>query len=322
MIEQLTLTVPELAARWHFTSRQVLEYFLHHHLPLYFPFDGLVFDIGDEWHRFNGDFIETQERDELKRSIDAHERQLKRNVLIRTGQLKLTEWEDALSDDDVKRTRAKIDAKSKKLRQLEELLEQRESERRSCSRNGAVRAGPETIQAIAERELVAFPRLAYLPGKPVFLTLAPDAKGYMLDGHLIALEESRHAQQNLTAGDLFATMEDVKAIEAAEAKYAQKAISEPAVGRANPSSGNAGIDKMKKAALVSKYQSQWPSIETDICNASRTELKDAQLGKGFYNVTVALEWARQNGKIGEVAAGAATTNSIFNSPTSVKKKLN
>ena len=50
MIEPLTLTVAELAARWKLSGREALE----RGLPTYFYFDGLVFDFSDKWHRANG----------------------------------------------------------------------------------------------------------------------------------------------------------------------------------------------------------------------------------------------------------------------------
>lgn len=45
IIEPITLTLAELASRWNKTTRQVLEL----GLPMYFYFDGLVFDFGDKW---------------------------------------------------------------------------------------------------------------------------------------------------------------------------------------------------------------------------------------------------------------------------------
>lgn len=54
-MEAITLTIPELASRWQMSTRQALAYAIRHALPAYFYFDGLVFDVGDKWHRAGGD---------------------------------------------------------------------------------------------------------------------------------------------------------------------------------------------------------------------------------------------------------------------------
>jgi hypothetical protein len=213
MIEPITLTVEELAGRWNRTSRQILEYALHRFLPIYFPFDGLVFDVVDEWHRSNGDWEETRERGTLKQSIDAIEAQLQRHALHQRGQLNLPQWEQVLTSDEVKELRAKVDAQNLKHRRLSELLDRREIERKSYSRNGLLRAAPATLQAVAERGNQPFPRFAYLPDKPVFLAPAPDGNGQVLDGHLVALEDARSPKERLTVNDLFVAMGDVREIE-------------------------------------------------------------------------------------------------------------
>ncbi|MDB5974672.1 MAG: hypothetical protein JWR07_1432 [Nevskia sp.] len=69
MFEPITLTVAELADRWNRTPRQILESAIHRGLPPYFSFDGLVFNIGDEWLRSNGDWQQTRNRDERPMNI-------------------------------------------------------------------------------------------------------------------------------------------------------------------------------------------------------------------------------------------------------------
>jgi hypothetical protein len=68
-IEPLTLTLDELAQRWNMTPQQVLE--TPHTLPMYFYFDGLVFDFNDKWHRANGDAA-------VQQTLEAHKTRCRR----------------------------------------------------------------------------------------------------------------------------------------------------------------------------------------------------------------------------------------------------
>ena len=61
LIEPLTLTLPELAERWHMSPQQMLAGAVPQVLPMYFYFDGLVFAFGDKWLRANGDAAITQD---------------------------------------------------------------------------------------------------------------------------------------------------------------------------------------------------------------------------------------------------------------------
>ncbi len=103
-----------------------------------------------------------------------------------------------------------------------------------------------------------------------------------------------------------------------EVKADEAGTPAPAIGPAEISTAGQQGEKMKKSALISKYRNVWPSVEADINNASRTELKSASRGKGYYDVAIALKWAKQEGKISERASVGLPTNSILDSPTSVK----
>lgn len=68
----------------------------------------------------------------------------------------------------------------------------------------------------------------------------------------------------------------------------------------------APIEKRKKSALVSECQSDWPTIERDIQDASRNGLAAAaKLADGRdWDKGRALEWAKERGKL--IEKGAAT----------------
>ena len=57
-------------------------------------------------------------------------------------------------------------------------------------------------------------------------------------------------------------------------------------------------NEIKKSALILKYESNWPTIERDLKDASQNRLSDtAKLPKkGFWNEELALQWARAQGK--------------------------
>lgn len=58
---------------------------------------------------------------------------------------------------------------------------------------------------------------------------------------------------------------------------------------------------MKKAALIAKHKSQWPTINRDFQDASENNLsRDAKApGHGEWFEADALNWARQRGKYSE-----------------------
>jgi hypothetical protein len=233
MFEPITLTLEELAARWKRTPRQLLEAALYRDFPLYFFFDGLVFELSDEWLQSNGDWAKAREIESIQRGIDSREQQLRRNLSHRRGELKLTEWEQELTDDETVEIRSTIDSDARELQRLSEALEQRNIERHRCRRNGLLRAAPGTLQAVMERGTDEFPRRAYDPDSPVSRRPSPVGRGVVLDGRLLALEDAFHPKENITTEDLFARMSDVRAIEAVQNASSAHVIVDPKAGQVN-----------------------------------------------------------------------------------------
>lgn len=206
MIESLTLTVAELATRWNKTNRQVLE----HGLPMYFYFDGLVFDFGDKWHRANGDAKEAQDLEAHIARLSMLEIDLERQGLHKRGLLKLTQWEEALDDDTLHHHRAEADRLGKEIAHLTALLKERGDERQRSVRNGLLRAAPRTIHEIAQNGKTRFPHFAYMPHSP-----SSDGKGPIPDGAVVALEDGFPLKEWLDEADVVVSMLDAKVAEAA-----------------------------------------------------------------------------------------------------------
>lgn len=216
MFEPLTLTLAELAVRWNLTPRQVLQQAQQPGVPLYFAFEGLVFDIGDQWHRHGGDWLESRERDALVKSVEGGEAWLRRR---RDGQL--TEW-DQLSQEEAQELRAEIEKNKIKIRDLNKVLADRDAERNRRHFRGFLRAAPATLWDIESLGAAPFPHRAFHPSSPVKLVrlqrTATLEGGWIWDGRLVALEpmyeKDPHWKKRLTADDLIANTTEVKAIEA------------------------------------------------------------------------------------------------------------
>lgn len=216
MFKPLTLTLAELAARWGLTPRQVLQHAQQPGVPLYFAYEGLVFDIGDQWHRHGGDWRETERRDSLVEGVKNKEAWLQRRNLG-----KLTEW-DQLTQEEAIKLRAEIDVSKLELRSLNDVLEQRNAERHRCHFRGFLRAAPATLWDIESLGATPFPLKAFHPSSPINVVRLPDAPsgqgGLIWDGRLVSLEpmseNDRHWKARLTADDLVAITSEVKAIEA------------------------------------------------------------------------------------------------------------
>jgi hypothetical protein len=206
MIEPLTLTVAELAARWNQTSRQVLE----QGLPMYFYFDGLVFDFSDKWHRANGDVQEAQDLETHKARLSTLEIDLERQSLHKRGLLKLTQWEQALSDEALHDYRAEADRLTGTIAHLTAVLKERADERQRRVRNGLLRAAPRTVHEIVQHGQTRFPHFAYMPHSP-----GSDDKGPIREGAVVALEDGFPLKEWLTEADIVVSMLDVKVAEAA-----------------------------------------------------------------------------------------------------------
>lgn len=206
MIEPLTLTVAELATRWNQTAHQVLE----HGLPMYFYFDGLVFDFSDKWHRANGDVKEARDLEAYMARLSMLEIDLERQSLHKRGLLKLTQWEEALSEGELHSYRAEADRLGKEIAHLTALLKERADERQNRVRNGLLRAAPRTLHEIAQHGKTRFPHFAYMPHNP-----NSDGKGLIPDGAVVALEDGFPLKEWLDEADVVVSMLDVKVAEAA-----------------------------------------------------------------------------------------------------------
>lgn len=215
MFEPLTQTVSQLAVRWGCSPRDVLTHAIQHNWPLYFQFDGLVFDVNDTANRSGGNSKQTEEIARLKADISRAEETLARNLLHARGQLKLTEWEGALTENEIRELRRAIDLENQMLEILSRAVERWNEQRQRYQRNGAVRATPDTLQDVTEQSSVSFPIRAYHPDWPVRLIRDLNGNGLFYEGRILALEDARHPKDKLTADDLFASMKDVKAIDAA-----------------------------------------------------------------------------------------------------------
>ncbi|WP_312433843.1 hypothetical protein [Janthinobacterium sp.] len=230
MFEPLTQTVSQLATRWGYSVHDVLTHAIQKNWPVYFHFEGLVFDVADRL-RYGHDWRAASESSRLAANIEGAEHTLQRNVQHLKGLLTLTEWEDVLSEEDVRNLRIEIEGKKKLLKISTEMNEERNEARQQFHRNGALRAAPRTLQDVADHGLAAFPLKAFYPNSPAWYVPNAEAPGQLLKGRLVALEDvSLHPKTKITADDLFATMEDIKAI---ESEYALAAIS---VGTTNTSS--------------------------------------------------------------------------------------
>jgi len=221
MFEPITLTVVELATRWNRTPRQVLEYVLYRHIPVLFAFHGLAFNMNDRWLRANGERDVAQELSSLKQNISAMEMELRKHILSTQGQAELGEFEQQSAVEEIRARRRQIDAFREQYEQLFQKLEQRESDRRNCVWNGLLRAPPVTLQSVAVQGHASFPYIAYHPNKDVAVVTLPKRRGFFLDGHLLALEDALGLVVDLTAENLYVSMIDVKAVEAASATVSQ-----------------------------------------------------------------------------------------------------
>lgn len=199
MTEPLTLTLPELAARWKITPRQVLEFAQQRSLPVYFYFDGLVFDFADKWHRAGGETQDAHELEVKQERAAAILLGLQRQNLHKMGLLKLSQWEDALSEQAMLEQRAELDRLTESVEALKQRLAQRRQERQLRVRNGPLRAAPRTLQELATRGRARFPQFAYLSEAG--------------DGQLVALEDGFPLREQLGTEDAFASLRDIEAIE-------------------------------------------------------------------------------------------------------------
>ncbi|MET0267430.1 MAG: hypothetical protein ABW202_17675 [Duganella sp.] len=211
-IEPLTLTLPELAARWHTTPEQALATctsLAPSSLPMYFYFDGLVFGFGDKWLRANGDASVSQDLDTFQTRVAAIEIDLQRQTLHKRGLLKLTQWEEAMSDDELGQQQAEADRLAAEIVRLSGLLKQRQYDRQQHVRNGLLRAAPRTLSDIASDGHTRFPQFAFLPNTPPGV----DNTERVAAGAVVAMEDGFPYKELLSADDLVISMLDIKLLE-------------------------------------------------------------------------------------------------------------
>ena len=208
MFEPLTLSVSELAERWNWTPRQVLDYAIQGGVPLHFMFDGLAFDGSDEWHRDQGD---SSAQHELKLLGDGIVRD--NAYILRSARGENGRYEHQLSSAEITELRTKIEADEVICSELEKRLEQRETSRRKMSYRGWMRALTKTLMEVDEDGSSLSPRWAVLPGVR------------LSDARMMVLEPFGIYKPPITIDRLCAIVVEVKAIEAY--RLATQAASEP-----------------------------------------------------------------------------------------------
>ena len=69
-------------------------------------------------------------------------------------------------------------------------------------------------------------------------------------------------------------------------------------GQSTPDDQSSDVEMTKKG-LINAHKQHWPSIEGDIARAAKNGLAIAKAGKRGWYESIALKWARNNGKIVE-----------------------
>lgn len=213
MLEPVTYSVSELAQRWNVTPRQILDMALQLRVPLYFNFDGLVFEITDDWHRHAGDSREAEKLEALQADIERNNAWLARRARGETDEY------DYLSDEDARELREAITNNQQEVETLKDKLEARERERRHAHYLGAIRPPAETLREIQRDGESDTPHWGYHPESAIKVVHIPARKyggagGLVGEGHLLALEPYLTPWRKLTADSLFAMTAEVKTIEA------------------------------------------------------------------------------------------------------------
>lgn len=144
MFDSPTLSVSELAARWQKTPRQILDFALALKVPLYFMFDGLAFDLSDEWHRPHGGNTQRLELKALRTGIKEIESQLARR---RRG---ISNEFDCLTSQEAQELRYSMEAMKRRCAIINSTLEQREVNRQKMHVRGLMRPAPKNLFDIAQ----------------------------------------------------------------------------------------------------------------------------------------------------------------------------
>lgn len=208
MLERTTISVPNLAARWSQTPSDILEHAANLRLHLLFNFDGLVFDLGDDWLPGGKDWIKRSALEALTDFVKRADAKFKRRV---NGQL--SQWKSLDSDEAVS-LRAEVTAKEQEIQALNELFDDRDRKRQQKHYRGALMAAPATVDELLRLGFANHPIRAYRPEGPFYLRKIDGVP--VLDGPIVRLEAgAAQWKERLEPSDMVVSMADVKAIEAA-----------------------------------------------------------------------------------------------------------
>lgn len=205
MFEPKTLTVPELAKRWDKTPRQIIEFAIELGIPLYFYFEGLVFNLDEAWLRHGGDWNERLELESNAESGQAYE-----SWLSRAARGDLSDYDRAPTKENRQDARQIVDASKARCAELRELLAERDRQRMKRRLLMNLRTPPKTLSDLMLKGAAPVPRFAFHPGSPI---KAVDGNWI---GHMVALEPTTEADvwKPLREDALFAAMVEIKAVEA------------------------------------------------------------------------------------------------------------
>ncbi len=208
MFEAKTLNVPELAARWGKSPRQILEHAASTALPLLFDFDGLVIDaMGERLAQFDAD--QQLEHEKLTAFVHAAESKFKRRI---AGLLRVDE---TLTVPEGIALRKELTTAQAKIKELEELFDEVTRARQKYHFRGPLRATPATVDELQRLGCAEHPIRAYRPEGPFKLHTVDGVP--VLDGPMVRLEEGAAKwKERLEPADMFVSMAHVKAIEAAD----------------------------------------------------------------------------------------------------------
>jgi hypothetical protein len=299
MLEPTTISVPNLAARWNQTPDDILAHATELRLHLLFNFNGLAFDLAEEWLRGGQDTIQRRELQSLTDFVERAEAKFTRR---RNGQL--SQWE-SLDHDEAVALRAEVTTANRQIKALKELLDERDRKRQQQHYRGALMAAPATVQELLRLGFTKHPLQAFRPEGPFCLREIDGVR--VLEGPIVWLESAGSKwKECLEPADMVVSMAAVKAIEAA-AKPQQTATDTatpaPVVAESARVTPEKQVNAMKKSALILAHKHEWPLIERDISEASRNGLTSAaHTGKhGLWDADKACTWAVSNGKIKQAA---------------------
>jgi hypothetical protein len=152
---------------------------------------------------------------------------------------------------------------------------------------------------------------------------------FLVDGKLYVLLEGITAQEVIEQG-LFEILEvdeqDVNesaiGAEAVSANINNKGKADSKIYTGNQLANDQQLFPMSKAALVTKYKTQWATIERDMQDASKNGLAVAKAGARKWSEDLALQWAKSNNKFKDQAGVPNSPQMMMaNLPSRVINKL-